>query len=111
MSIFEDIGKEEQSEMVLYYYKNPYNNKKPLQYDLTQKEGNKICGDDITIYINREETNIKTKAQSERAIKSLHFNGNTSLITTAAASLIAELAEGEKISNILLRDYQTLEKE
>lgn len=86
--------------MIQEYSKNPVNNFKMGSPDITQHEGNFICGDDITVYLK-----IKDKKVSE-----FSFDWNCSTITTAWASLLAEIITDQDIEKIAKRNYKTLQE-
>lgn len=89
---------EENNILIQEYSKNPINNFKMQDFTIKQHEGNFICWDDINVYL-KIENNI---------VKDYSFDGNCSTITTAAASLLAELVIDKKIEDILSRWYSFL---
>ena len=72
--------------------------KKPT---ISRSEGNSVCGDDLTIYI----------CICDYKISEISFSGNTSMITTAAASFWTELALGMSIDKVLTLWYEFMAAE
>lgn len=85
------------NELVSYYYKNPINNFEMSDYTIKEHQGNSLCGDDIIVFLKIEN----------QTVKQLSFTGNTSLITKAAASFLAELIENKSFKEIFSWSYQT----
>jgi nitrogen fixation NifU-like protein len=67
-------------------------------FTISRHEGNFICGDDITVYLKIEDRNIIDWS----------FDGNTASVTTAAASLLAELIIGKTVEEVMERNYDTI---
>mgnify|MGYP001806219582 CR=1 FL=1 len=89
---------EENNILIQEYSKNPINNFHMQDFTIKQHEGNFICWDDITIYLKIDNDTIKDYS----------FDWNCSTITTAAASLLAELIIWKKTEEILNRWYSFL---
>ncbi len=70
-------------------------------FTISRSEGNSICGDDLTIYLQI----------SDGKISKISFAGNTSMITTAAASFWTELALGVDINQVLTLWYKFMVQE
>jgi nitrogen fixation NifU-like protein len=67
-------------------------------FTVSKHEGNFICGDDITVYLKIDENKIVDWS----------FDGNTASVTTAAASLLAELIIGKSIDEVMEWGYDTI---
>ncbi|MDR3169329.1 MAG: iron-sulfur cluster assembly scaffold protein [Candidatus Peribacteria bacterium] len=67
-------------------------------FTVSRHEGNFICGDDITVYVKIADENIVDRS----------FDGNTGSVTTAAASLLAELIIGKTLNEVMERGYDTI---
>lgn len=93
----------ESKELINFYYQNPQHNNKPADYTVQQTEGNPICGDDITVFLT---INNKTNTIDDR-----NFGGNTSMITTAAASFFGDLAINKHIDTVLTWNYDYIQQE
>lgn len=89
---------EENNLLIQEYSKNPINNFKMQDFTIKQHEGNFICWDDITVYLKIEHNKISDYS----------FDGNCSTITTASASLLAELIIDKEINEIIWRWYKFL---
>jgi nitrogen fixation NifU-like protein len=78
-------------ELILEHYKNPLNKgilKKP---DITHKEKNPSCGDEIAIFVK-----LKNKKIAE-----IRFDGYGCAISQAASSLITEFVKGKTLDEVL----------
>ena len=68
---------------------------------VSRHEGNSICGDDIMVWLR-----LKAKANGELYIEDRSYDGNTSMITTAAASFFSELVVGKSLEEVLSMSYE-----
>ncbi len=84
--------------LIAEYTKHPVNNFRMEECTISRHEGNFICGDDITVYLKIDGDSISD----------FSFDGNCSTITTAAASLLAELIVGKSISEVMEWGYDTI---
>ena len=80
------------------YTKHPVNNFEMKDATISRHEGNFICWDDITVYLDIQDN----------CIKKMSFSWNPSNITLAASSLLAELIENQPIDEVLKRNYETM---
>ncbi len=87
----------ESSLVVQEYYKNPVNNFAMDGYTVKQEQWNVVCGDNVVVYL---------KIDSSWTVVDFSYSGEPSLITSAAASLLADLIVGENIEKVLLWNYQ-----
>jgi nitrogen fixation NifU-like protein len=84
-----DRSREEQLELLLEHYRNPYG-KEPLDgADVVMPGGNPGCGDIVTIYL---------KADEAGAIRKVRFEGQGCTISQAAASILMEMVEEDRLS-------------
>lgn len=85
--------------------------------DIFRHEGNSICGDDITVYLKivtkpqsnkatMSEEHWSTEALKHWSIEAFSYDGNTSMITTAAASFFSELIIDRTIQEALTMTYE-----
>lgn len=84
--------------LIAEYNKHPVNNFSMEKYSVSRHEGNFICWDDITVYLDIVD-NI---------IVNWSFDGNTASVTTAAASLLAELIVGKTLDEVMEWSYDTM---
>ncbi len=84
--------------MISEYNKNPVHNLVMEDFSVTRHEGNFICGDDIDVYLKIADNHIVDWS----------FAGNTGAVTTAAASLLAELIIGKSLDEVMERGYDTI---
>ena len=79
------------TQLISDYGKNPANYGENVEANLIHKELNHICGEEMTIYITLDDSDIVT---------SISFTAEARLITNAAASMLCEALENQPISNI-----------
>ncbi|MDD2537570.1 MAG: iron-sulfur cluster assembly scaffold protein [Candidatus Absconditabacteria bacterium] len=84
--------------LIAEYNAHPVHNFAMEDATVFRHEGNFICGDDITVYLRIED----------ETIQNFSFDGNTASITTAGASLLAELIIGKSLDEVMERGYDTL---
>jgi len=85
--------------LIQEYAKNPINNFEMKNFSIKQHEWNFICWDDITVFLKINNNKITEYS----------FTGNCSTITTASASLLADIIIDKEITTILERNYTTLQ--
>jgi nitrogen fixation NifU-like protein len=83
-------------DLVSQYYDNPVNKAFMKDATISRHEGNSICGDDITVYLKIENDTITARS----------YDGNTSMITTAAASFFSELIGDKTLDEVLQMTYE-----
>ena len=91
LNLFLEMDHELYKEHILDHYKNPLNKYALLDADFVGKESNTICGDEVTVYVNQDESGIVTE---------ISFTGDGCAISQAAASLFTEFAKGKHIEDI-----------
>lgn len=89
---------EENNILIQEYSKNPINNFQMQDFTIKQHEGNFICWDDINVYLKIDNNTVKDYS----------FDWNCSTITSASASLLAELIIWKNINEVLSRWYTFL---
>jgi nitrogen fixation NifU-like protein len=77
-------------EEILEHFKDPQNFGKLPTFDISSRQHNPFCGDDISVYI---------KLQSKR-IGDIRFDGQGCAISIAGGSMITEYAKGKLISEV-----------
>ncbi|NUJ97355.1 iron-sulfur cluster assembly scaffold protein [Candidatus Gracilibacteria bacterium] len=88
------------NETITFYSKTPPNKGILEKYDISYWEENRVCGDDLKVYIKIQD-NI---------IQDWSFEGDTAIITTACASVFGESILGMNIEEIFTLDYDYIEK-
>jgi len=83
-------------ENILDHYKNPHNLGNLDSYTSKHREFNPVCGDDIEIFINIENS----------IVKDVKFIGKGCAISIATASMLTD-----KIKNMSINDIKNLRKE
>ncbi len=83
------------SETLLEYAKNPPNKGILHSPTLIHEESNRSCGDSMTIYLRLDGD----------LIQDFSFEGDTAIITTAAAAMFGEAIIGMNIHDILKMSY------
>lgn len=86
--------------LIQEYSKNPVNNYEMIDYTVFHQEWNAICWDWINVYLRISNSWI---------VEKFSFTGDTSMVTTAAVSLLAENIEWMSIDNILSLDFNYME--
>lgn len=71
-----------QSETIQHYAANPPRNHEIVDADIHHKEANRVCGDDIEVFL----------VIDSNVLKDWSFIGNTAMITTACSGLFGEIA-------------------
>ncbi len=84
--------------LITEYNRNPVHNYIMEDFSVSRHEGNFICGDDIDVYLKIENNYVIDWS----------FAGNTWAVTTAAASLLAEMIIGKTLDEIMNRWYDTI---
>ncbi|HEY8490836.1 MAG TPA: iron-sulfur cluster assembly scaffold protein [Dehalococcoidia bacterium] len=84
-----DRSREEQLELLLEHYRNPYGKGKLEDADVVMPGGNPGCGDIVTIYLKGDEGG---------AIRAVRFEGQGCTISQAAASILMELVEEDRLT-------------
>ncbi len=80
------------------YNNNPVNNVAMPDATISRHEGNFICWDDITVYLQIEGD----------VIEKMTYDGNPSNITMAASWLLSELIVWQKIDDVMTWNYDTM---
>ena len=78
------------AENIMDHYTNPRNFGRPNSFDISQKELNPLCGDEINIYINLDNNTIKD----------IKFVGRGCAISQASASMISEYIKGKNMEEV-----------
>lgn len=79
-------------EEILEHYKDPQNFGALEACDITSRQLNPFCGDDIQIYV---------KYRSEK-VSEIRFTGKGCALAIAAASILTEFAKGKKKKELAL---------
>mgnify|MGYP001943003446 FL=1 len=88
------------NETITFYSKTPPNKQPLKQFNVKHYEDNNICWDDLEVYLQIENSHIVD----------FWFTWDTSIITTACASIFGESIIDLPIHEILLMDYKTIEE-
>ncbi len=75
-------------ELVLDYYRNPRNFGKLEKVDITSRDTNPLCGDEIEIQVRVGEG---------KDMEEVKFTGKGCAISQASASMLTELAKGKPL--------------
>ncbi len=79
-------------EEILEHYRNPQNFGKPKNFDVSSKQSNPFCGDEIEIF-------VKFVSKSEGAkldhLEGVSFEGKGCAVSMAAASMLTEQVKGK----------------
>ena len=88
------------NETITFYSKTPPNKSELKNFNVKHYEDNNICWDDLEVFLFIEDG----------IIKDFWFTWDTSIITTACASIFWESIIWVPIHDILLMDYKTIEE-
>ncbi len=86
------------NEIITFYSKTPPNKFVMENYTVKHAEENRSCSDSIEVYL-KIENNI---------ITDWSFEGITSIITTATASVFWESIVGMNLEEVMTKDYSTI---
>jgi nitrogen fixation NifU-like protein len=84
-------------ELILDYYRNPRNFGKLESFDISSRDTNPLCGDEISIQI---------KVGDGKRVEQIKFSGKGCAISLASASMLTEMAKGRELEWV-----KTLSKE
>jgi nitrogen fixation NifU-like protein len=87
-------------EVILDHYKNPRNHGAVEAPDAEAEGQNPLCGDEVSV-------SVKFGADGE-TIESMRFEGRGCAISQAATSMLTELVEGRKASEVAVLDKEEL---
>ncbi len=77
------------------YSKDPIAKYHMNDADFSYIQANSVCGDELTVYLRLDWEVIKERSRE----------GPAQMQTTAAASMLGEVIQWEKVSTVLTRDY------
>ncbi len=77
-------------EIILDYYRNPRNYGKMDKPDVTVKDSNPLCGDEIEMQLKFEDGKVVD----------IKFNGKGCAISQASASMLTEIVMGKSIDEV-----------
>lgn len=92
---------DESSLLVQSYYSNTTYRGQLESFDVSATQGNSICGDSITVYLQVQDGTVTD----------YRYDGEASPITAAAAAFLGEFIIGEQIKTILTWDGAWIEHE
>ncbi|MDP3987830.1 MAG: iron-sulfur cluster assembly scaffold protein [Candidatus Levybacteria bacterium] len=78
-------------EEILEHYKNPQNFGKLVKFDVSSKQLNPFCGDEIEMFVKFE---VRPQG-SEAKVKNVKFLGRGCAISMAAGSILTEYVKGK----------------
>ena len=90
-------------EVILDHYKNPRHHGSLEGADAEAEGQNPLCGDEVTV-------SVKFGADGE-TIEEMRFEGRGCAISQAATSMLTELVEGRKASDVAVLDKDELLEE
>lgn len=88
------------NEIITHYWKNPVNKIKPKSFDIRYWEENGLCGDAIEVFLKIDDDEISD----------FWFEWNTSIITTACASIFWESIIWTKVDEIFKLEYNYIKE-
>ena len=78
-------------EIILDYYRHPRNSGKLENYDISARDSNPLCGDEIEMQI---------KVSDGGKIGEIKFQGRGCAISQASASMLTEFAKGKPLESV-----------
>lgn len=87
-----------QSETIHFYATNPQHMRENPRANISHREHNRICGDDIEVFLVIEGTTIKEWS----------FTGQASMITIACSGLFGDLVQGADFETVFTMDQATI---
>lgn len=78
-------------ELILDLYRNPLNKDRPEKFDISYRENNPICGDNIEIFLKL----------NNRKVELISWQGDGCAISQASASMISDYLKGKNIEEII----------
>jgi nitrogen fixation NifU-like protein len=99
MSEFEQLYRE----VILDHYKAPRNHGLLEPHDAIAEGENPLCGDEVTIYVRFGE--------DSDTIDEVKFSGHGCAISQAATSMLTEMVQGKKASDVAVLDKDELLEE
>lgn len=96
MSEFDQLYRE----MILDHYKNPRGHGVMEDADADAEGMNPLCGDEVTIYVRFGE--------DSDTIDEVKFSGRGCAISQAATSMLTEMVQGKKASEVAVLDKDEL---
>ena len=99
MSEFDQLYRE----VILDHYKNPRGHGVIAEADAEAEGQNPLCGDEVTIYVRFGE--------DSDTIDEVKFSGRGCAISQAATSMLTEMVQGKKASDVAVLDKDELLEE
>ena len=99
MSEFDQLYRE----VILDHYKNPRGHGVMEDADADAEGMNPLCGDEVTIYVRFGE--------DSDTIDEVKFSGRGCAISQAATSMLTEMVQGKKASDVAVLDKEELLEE
>ena len=96
MSEFDQLYRE----VILDHYKNPRGHGVMEDADADAEGMNPLCGDEVTIYVRF--------AEDSDTIDEVKFSGRGCAISQAATSMLTEMVQGKKASDVAVLDKDEL---
>ena len=93
------------NETIVYYSKSPPNKWKLDDYTIWFWEENRMCGDDLKVYIKIQPVSTSGVASLQDIITHWSFEWDTAIITTACASIFGESIIGMTLKEVLETNY------
>lgn len=87
-------------ENILEHYKNPHNFGSLEKPDVSVRDVNPLCGDNITLEINCDENGV---------IRDIAFIAKGCALSVASASILSDSIKGKNIKDIMSLDYNDMQ--
>ncbi len=87
-------------EKILDHYKNPRNWGRPKNFDISYRDLNEFCGDEIKVFVKIKKDKIEK----------MNYIAKGCVVSISSASMLSEYAKGKSINEILKLDRNIAKK-
>lgn len=82
-------------EEILEHYNNPQNFGKLVNFTISSRQTNPLCGDDIEIFVQFDKKSLGVNTKSPPRCTNISFLGKGCALSIAAASFLTEFSKGK----------------
>ncbi len=86
------------ADLLVAYSRDPLGKYKMENFDISMKQANSVCGDEVTVYLKIKDDKITDRSR----------DGSIEMQTTAAASMLYEEIIWVSLTEVLDRNYQLI---
>lgn len=85
---------------IIEHFNDPQNFGKLAKFDLSAKQTNPFCGDDIEMFIKVKKDRMLSHRSSMTVVEDISFVGKGCAVSVAAASILTEFAKGKSVMDL-----------